>query len=151
MQDGEAAGAQLFISLHFNSVENKADSVTGVEVFTLAPQWQLSSDQKPDPVYAPLHNPGNDHDHWNTVIGASLHKALLDELKVSDRGMKRSRFAVLRLAPCPAVLVESGYLSNDAEARRIATPQYRQKIAEAIAEGVDHYAQSLEAARRARR
>jgi N-acetylmuramoyl-L-alanine amidase len=146
----EKVGAQLFISIHFNSVEAKADTVTGVEVFTLAPQWQLSTDQKPDPVYAPLQNPGNEHDHWNTAIGGSIHRAMIEELKVPDRGFKRSRFAVLRLAPCPAVLVESGYLSNDSEARRVATPQYRQRIAEAIASGVSHYAEALEAARRAR-
>jgi N-acetylmuramoyl-L-alanine amidase len=50
---------------------------------------------------------------------------------------------------CPGVLVECGYLSNDAEARRIATPEYRQQIAEALADGVTDYAATLAALRAA--
>jgi len=140
----------LFVSIHFNSVESKADKVTGVEVFTLTPQWQLSTDQSPDPIYAPIPNSGNSFDHWNAALGAALHKELVSGLKASDRGLKRSRFAVLRLAPCPAVLIEAGYLSNNAEARQIATPKYRQLIAESIAAGIERYADAVEKARKAR-
>jgi N-acetylmuramoyl-L-alanine amidase len=45
------------------------------------------------------------------------------------------------------VLVEAGYLSNDAEARRIATPGYRGDIAEAIAAGVEAYAAAVTTAK----
>jgi len=58
------------------------------------------------------------NDHWNAVLGYEMHRALLSELKTFDRGMKRGRLAVLRLATCPAVLVESAYLSNNEEARK---------------------------------
>lgn len=135
----EKVHADLFVSIHFNSVEQGADKVTGIEVFTMTPRYQLSTDQKPDPVYADVKNPGNENDHWNTLLGASLHRRLLGQLKVSDRGLKRGRLAVLRLAECPAVLVEGGYLSNDEEARKISIPSYRQQIAEAIAAGIRDY------------
>jgi hypothetical protein len=43
---------------------------------------------------------------------------------------------VLRGQRCPAILDEGGYLSNPGEARRIADPAYRQKLAEAVAEAL---------------
>ena len=51
---------------------------------------------------------GNANDHWNAVLGFGMHRQLLRDLKVPDRGLKRGRKAVLRLAPCPAILIESG-------------------------------------------
>ncbi len=144
----EKADADLFVSVHFNSVESGVEKVTGVEVFTLTPRYQLSTDQKPDPQYANIPNPGNATDHWNTVLGSAVHRRLLRDLEVPDRGLKRGRLAVLRLSTCPAILVESGYLSNDTEARKLGTPQYRQRIAEAIAIGIKDYAIAIDAARR---
>jgi N-acetylmuramoyl-L-alanine amidase len=43
---------------------------------------------------------------------------------------------VLRGQNRPAVLIEAGYLSNPVEARRIAIPEYRQLLAEAVAQGL---------------
>ncbi len=139
------AKADLLISLHFNAAPQ---SITGIETFTMTPQHQFSTDD-PDRKAADIHilNPGNSNDHWNAALAYFLNKNLLAELRVPDRGIKRARFAVLRLATCPAVLVESGYLSNDSEARKIATPAYRQTIAEAIAKSVDDYASALKKAR----
>jgi N-acetylmuramoyl-L-alanine amidase len=45
-------------------------------------------------------------------------------------------------------LVECGFLSSEAEARRIATPEYRQQLAVALAAGVRDYARAVETARR---
>lgn len=143
--------ADLFVSIHFNSVEQGAERVTGVEVFTMTPQYQMSADQQPDPQFQNTSQPGNANDHWNIVIGYYMHRNLLKELDVPDRGLKRGRLAVLRGASCPAVLVESGYLSNETEAKKLATPQYRQRVAEALVDGIKDYATALEAARRVRR
>lgn len=138
--------ADLFISLHFNAVESEAARVTGVEVYTMTPQFQLSADRRLDD-QVPVFNPGNVMDQWNAVLGYHLHRELLTSLKVPDRGLKRGRYAVLRLARCPAVLIEAGFLSHDGEARRIATSQYRQEIATAIAAGVRNYATTVAAVR----
>jgi N-acetylmuramoyl-L-alanine amidase len=146
------AGADLFISLHYNAVESGANRVTGVEVYTLTPQNQYSTSdpEHEDDRGAAEANTGNRNDHWNTVLGYQVHRNMIDELRASDRGLKRARWAVLRHVECPAILVESGFLSNDAEARRIATPAYRQKIAEAIADGVQAYGNILAGVRRQR-
>jgi len=136
------AKADLFLSVHFNSAP---PTVTGTETYVMTPQFQLSSgaDKKDDTVDKPF--PGNRQDFANVVLGYHLHRTLLAELKTSDRGFKRGRRLVLCFPECPAALVEAAYLSNDAEARRVATPEYRQQIAQAIADGVDDYTATLAA------
>ena len=56
-----------------------------------------------------------------------------------DRGGKRARFAVLRDAPTPAVLIEAGFMSNPAEARKIYSATWRRQMAQAIATGIIRY------------
>src|SRR3989441_9436712 len=54
-----------------------------------------------------------------------------------SRGVRRARFmGVLRTQNRPAVLVEGGYLSNPREAQLIGQPEYRQKLAEAVAKAL---------------
>ena len=48
---------------------------------------------------------------------------------------------------CPGGLVESACLSNDAEARRVATPAFRQQIAAALAAAIRDYAATLDSLR----
>jgi N-acetylmuramoyl-L-alanine amidase len=43
--------------------------------------------------------------------------------------------------------VEAGYLSNNDEAKKIATAAYRQSLAEALAQGVRGYAQAITTAK----
>lgn len=54
----------------------------------------------------------------------------------NNRGVKRARFHVLRNNVRPAVLVECGFLSNSAEARKVRSPFYRQRLADAIVRGI---------------
>jgi N-acetylmuramoyl-L-alanine amidase len=56
--------------------------------------------------------------------------------------------AVLRPLQCPGALVECGFLTSEGEARKIATPEYRQRIAAALAAGIRDYATTLADARR---
>jgi N-acetylmuramoyl-L-alanine amidase len=135
------AKADLFVSLHFNAAGRA--QVHGVETYVMTPQHQRStSSSQPDPSDQKF-EPGNTHDAWNVVLGMQVHHALLDATKPFDRGLKRARFAVLRLAECPAVLVEAGYLSNEAEARKIASRAYRSEIAQAVATGIVAYANQV--------
>jgi N-acetylmuramoyl-L-alanine amidase len=50
---------------------------------------------------------------------------------------------MVRHTRAPAVLIESGFLSNPFEARLLANPEYRERLAVAIAEGVMAYQKSL--------
>jgi N-acetylmuramoyl-L-alanine amidase len=135
------AKADLFLSVHFNKAEA---GVAGTETYALTPQFQVSTGGEKDKL-TDLVLPGNRQDFVNVVLGYHLQRRLLAELKTSDRGFKRARWVVLRFADCPAVLIEAAFLSNLTEARRVATPEFRQQIAQAIADGVDDYAAALAA------
>ncbi len=146
------AGADLFISLHYNAVSGRAQQVDGIEVYSLTPksQYSTSDSNHKDNKGALESNPGNAYDHWNTQLGYQVHRRMVEELGAPDRGLKRARWAVLRHVKCPAILIESGFLSNDIEGRRISTPAYRQKIAEAIANGIQAYGNVLAGVRKQR-
>ncbi len=139
-------GADVFVSLHFNALP-KHPKVSGVETYTLTPAGQRSTASHRRAPGDRKVQPGNRHDHWSAVLGAAVHRSLLRRLDATDRGLKRARFAVLRPITCPAVLVEAGFITNPAEARKIGTPAYRQQIAEAIGEGIGHYHSRLRESR----
>jgi len=140
------ARADLFLSVHFNALPSAfAQRVSGTETYVMTPQFQASTEVEQDKSMIPVRYPGNRDDPANILLGFALHRQLLKTLATSDRGLKHRRLAVLRMLDCPGALVEAAFLSNDAEARRVATPEFRQKIAEAIADGVDAYAAMLAA------
>ena len=143
----QRAQADLFVSIHFNSVE-KSPAVRGTETFILTPRYQRSTGENVSSHSDRTVQRGNVADAWNAVLGFQMQRQLLERLGTFDRGLKRARFAVLRLVECPAVLVEAGYLSNDDEARQLATPAYRTAIAEAVANGIAAYTDQIRAAQR---
>ena len=81
----------------------------------------------------------NIRDPENIALATAMHTALITKLGVSDRGIKRARFIVLRDCNIPAVLIEGGFLTNALDRVRIATPVYRQILAQAILQGVLSY------------
>lgn len=139
------AGADLFISIHFNSLfPNTLVSGTEVYVFTRPGQrsdqsWGYGQADDTENEIAPV----NRHDPWTSLLAHSLHRETIAGLKTADRGHKTKHLAVLRGLNCPGVLVEAVFLSNDDEARRVASPAYRQKIAESFAAGIRSYATAL--------
>jgi N-acetylmuramoyl-L-alanine amidase len=133
------AKADLFLSVHFNSA---APTVTGTETYVMTPQFQASSGGGKDDVVDKAF-PGNRQDFANAVLGYQLHRSLLAGLKTADRGYKRGRLLVLNFSECPAALVEPAYLSSPSEGSRLATPEFRQQIAGAIADGIDRYSAVL--------
>jgi N-acetylmuramoyl-L-alanine amidase len=144
------AGADLFLSIHFNAVGPKdAARVTGTETYVLTPQYQWSSTDNSGDALTNTAFPSNRFDTANVVLGYQLHRAMLGGLKSPDRGFKRGRLRVLCFPDCPAALLEAAYLSNDTEAARVGTPQFRQQIAESIANGVEDYAALVAALRQA--
>ncbi|HEY5552807.1 MAG TPA: N-acetylmuramoyl-L-alanine amidase [Opitutaceae bacterium] len=137
--------ADLFVSIHFNAIGNP--SITGAETYVLTPRGQRSTGaEKRSPSDNELLH-GHTNDPWNAILGYRVHRRVIDEMKSFDRGLKRARFVVLRELDCPGILVEGGYLTNDAEARRIATPEWRTRLATAIAGGIIEYREALEHAR----
>ena len=77
-------------------------------------------------------------------LGYQIQKALLKTLAAEDRGLRRARYAVLRSAEMPAVLIEGGFMTHPAEARKIYDSAYRHQMAQAIVEAVKAYKNLVE-------
>jgi N-acetylmuramoyl-L-alanine amidase len=135
--------ADLFLSIHFNAVEKSPERVTGIETYILPPQFMLTTGFETGDDMTKVAFPGNRFDNGNLLLGEQLHRAMVGGLRTPDRGYKHARLAVLRLLDCPGALVECAFLSNDAEARRVATPEFRQQIAESLAAGVQNYSAAI--------
>jgi N-acetylmuramoyl-L-alanine amidase len=91
--------------------------------------------------------PVNRFDHWSVVLAQALQRRFVVDLKSFDRGKKLAHWGVLRQLNCPGVLIECGFLTSTTESRLIATPEYRQKIATALASGIRDYAAAGEGTR----
>ena len=81
-------------------------------------------------------------------LAATIHRHMFSRLRqagftMSDNGVRSAPFYVLMGARMPAVLVEVGYLSNDADARRIKNQKYLERLADGIAQGVVDYKKKL--------
>jgi len=133
----EQRKADLFVSLHFNSAAPD-EQQAGLETYCLTPSGMPSSLTRGFQDDSKLIFPNNSFDIQNFQLACSVHRALLRVNGNRDRGVRRARFpGVLRNQQRPAILVEGGYLSNPREARLIAEPGYRQKLAEAVARGLE--------------
>ncbi len=129
----EAHHADLFISLHFNSVAPD-QRPAGLATVCLTPMGLPSNLTRGYPDIVSQSFPNNDFDAQNLQLAERLQRALLHATAMEDRGVNRARFTgVLRGQHRPAVLIEAGFLSNPSEARRIADPMFRQKLAETVA------------------
>ena len=129
--------ADVFLSLHFNSSAPN-DQQAGLETYCLTPTGMPSTVTRGYGDDLGLTFPNNAFDEQNLQLALRAHRALLQVNGRRDRGVRRARFlGVLRGQHCPAILVEGGYLSNPQEARRIADPAYRQKLAEALAQALE--------------
>ena len=72
-------------------------------------------------------------------LAAYVQDAMLRKVRTTNRGAKYARYYVIHHAPCPAILVECGFVSQDLERERMKRGWYRQSIAEGIGEGIMRY------------
>ena len=135
--------ADVFISLHFNAFPQ--NSVRGAEVYCLTPAGASSTNARGEGGGAGWFA-GNRCNEKNMFLAYQMQKSLTKTLAVDDRGLKRARYAVLRDAVMPSVLVEGGFMSNPAEGRKIFDAAYRKQMARAIVEGLLAYKRTVEQA-----
>lgn len=101
----------VFVSVHFNSAWRK--EALGIETF-----YRDSKSEK----FARL-----------------VQSRLIKNVGATDRGVKTANFAVLRHCRHPSILVEGGFISNKTERSAMLDPQFRQVVAESIAQGVKQF------------
>ena len=75
-------------------------------------------------------------------LADSILKDLIKRTNARSRGVKKGNFYVIRETKVPAVLIEGGFISNPNERGKLRQRQYIDKIARAIADGVDKYLKS---------
>ena len=130
----------VFVSIHCNASGDRTSLATGFEVFTLTPRGAPNShDAYPTRLGYSL-EPGHAADHASYALATAIHHAMLGRVPLFDRGVKRARFAVIRRATTPAVLVECGFMSNLRDARLLHSAEWRERLAGAIADGFLQYA-----------
>jgi N-acetylmuramoyl-L-alanine amidase len=137
-------GADLFVSLHFNSADGSAArSVQGVEVYCLTPSRANSTNARgPGNEMGP--RPGNRLDTRNMLLAYQIQRAMIRGLGAEDRGVRRARWAVLCNAEMPAVLIEAGFMTHPTESKKIYSPAYRQQMAQTITTGILAYKKTVE-------
>lgn len=146
--------ADLFVSVHINA--NTSGRVSGIEVYYPRQSIVASSAQWPPSVsQREIGIPSSTIKQilWDLVLSrarvqsrrlaSSICHEMRDGLQAPCRAVKPARFVVLREAWMPAVLVEVGYVSNRAEAARLAKAEYRQAAAQFIGEGIVSYIREL--------
>lgn len=102
-------GADLFVSIHCNAA---GSSATGIEVYRA----------------------GNDP--LGEQYARDVQAAVVAATGAVNRGAKTEAFYVVRWTNMPAILVESGFMSNPAELGRLRSAAYQEKLAQGIADGI---------------
>jgi len=145
--------ADLFISLHINS--SRISGASGAETYFASLDASderaaeaASTENRGDPLYdlqLILWDLAQSRHLAESQRFASLVQAELNEaLSLRDRGVKQAPFRVLMGAAMPAVLVELGFLSNPREESRLADPNYRNQLVDALARAVGRYKAKIE-------
>ncbi len=108
---GNGQKNSIFVSIHFN--DSRRRGVQGFETY--------------------YHSP------YAFDLASSIERSLVTLPGTVNRGVHPARFRVLRNAQYPSVLVECGYLSNRSDARSAGDAEYRERLADKIAEAIVDY------------
>ena len=133
-----AARNAIFVSIHFNA-SNDDPNATGFEIFSFTPRGAPSTSDSAAAASSLNMQPGSEVDSQSLALSACIYHSLLGHIPDYDRGIKRARFAVLRLTKVPAVLIEGGFLTERGESKLIANKDWRAKLAGAISVGIENY------------
>lgn len=106
-------GADLFISIHANSFKPET---RGTETFYY-------------------------HD-FSKELATVVHRHLVGATKFPNRGVQTAPFVVIKQTTMPAVLTETGFLSNKIENSQLISPEFQTTIAQALAQAIREYYQS---------
>lgn len=105
--------ADLFVSIHCNSMPPNNTHVRGIETYYTTPQSKQLAD--------------------------TLHRYLVTELGAQDRRVRLRGLYVTRHTKMPSVLLEIGFLSSPDEESLLSNPEYQRRVAKAIRDGIYDY------------
>lgn len=150
------ARADMFVSIHADAATNRKAS--GSSVFTLSTRgassqyarWAADRENASDLVGGVRLEQGTLSSVLLDLAQTGHMKASQDAAKLVLNGLQQvgrnhkqhveyANFEVLRNADMPAMLVETGFISNPQEERHLADPAYQRRLARAVLEGVNTY------------
>jgi N-acetylmuramoyl-L-alanine amidase len=137
-------GADLFMSLHFNASPVDKNAIAGPETYCITPVGAASSNAHGESgefgsAFGNSPTAANRCEDKSLLLAYEMEKSLVQNLHANDRGVRRARFAVLRDATMPAILIEGGYMTNPTEGKNIYSASYRREMAAAIVKGILAY------------
>ncbi len=115
----EEAGAELFVSIHANALEN---STTWTGIYT-------------------YYHPDKPED---AALAQTVQQAVIAATGAVDQGADGGDYYVIRETSMPAILIETGFLSSPSELALLVDSEYQQKIAQGIVDGILTYTAGLE-------
>lgn len=152
-------GADMFVSIHADSVANREVSGSSVYVLSLrgasdeAARWLAESENAADLKGGVSVVEGNDV-LASVLLDVTQKEAISDSVEAADHvlaslrnvgsthGAARVRhagFVVLKSPDIPSMLVETAFISNPEDERRLRDPAHQQRIAAAVRTGVRNY------------
>jgi N-acetylmuramoyl-L-alanine amidase len=76
---------------------------------------------------------------YDSLLARNLQTGMLQATGLKDKGTLPANFYVIKRTIMPAALVEMAFLSNPAEEKLLASPQFQQKMAEGIVQGMEKF------------
>jgi len=107
------ANADLFVSIHANSIGPDRPEINGLEVYY----------------------------RNNSSLANTIYQSITQTMTIRQRGVRYANFYVLRNSKMPSTLVEVGYVTGDEDSVKLTDPVYQTEMAKAIARGVLEYIQ----------
>jgi N-acetylmuramoyl-L-alanine amidase len=132
-------GADLFVSLHFNATPTAKDEVEGPQTYCITPVGASSTDAQGEGANYYGTTAANRVEQRSLLLAYQMERSLVQSLRVPDRGVRRARYAVLRDATMPAILIEGGYMTHPVERKKIYDAAYRRQMAQAMVKGILAY------------
>jgi len=147
-------GADLFISIHCNASNDK--KLVGIETYYL----NLATDERAINVAARENATSrknisdlesilndlmknakiNESSRLAAVVQNNLYKGMVKKYsRVKNLGVKQAPFYVLLGASMPSILIETSFISNPEEGRRLTESAYQNAICDAITDGIAKY------------
>src|SRR5438034_1940808 len=137
---GNRVKDSIFVSIHFN--EDNKPVATGVETYYAA--HQLASGSLLASWLPFLSRPPSDSPKSESQSLASfIQEALVARTRSVDRGTQPKQFFVSANVTSPAVLIEGGLLTNKDDVSKLASEDYRNQLAAAVADGILRYREAV--------
>jgi N-acetylmuramoyl-L-alanine amidase len=148
----------LFLSIHANASPNK--KAEGLEIYylnratdtaseRLAARENAGAPKREEEIEAILSDliqaaVTEESAELSQQVRKSLRRRLLKKYGIKDIEVKTALFYVLVGAKCPSLLIETGFITNPKEGKRLKSAAFQKGLADAIAEGVAGYLAELE-------